>query len=1173
MLSKSVGDLSSSDLLRRNRKQAARIKHSGYLLKRSNDPWKSSNIQTPPIAIRSSNNPIVEPPLNELSTGLAPPATATISRPINNTTTNWLSNGYQNPPSTSHPNTRLIPPQPPQPIPRLDGDNGIKAHDGSGRITNVNNPLQTGLSIPDLSLARSEAAESIASFFGQDASLCYKMPSHTQQQQTQEINTSRSFDGEQSAPELLGNNSFQNYSLNANSSESSHIPPLQKSLTQPIAIASTNSEDSEDSNYNHKRNNYYDTTNMYSRQPIISNNKSNYDFLKPLNVSRPPAYVRMTSEPVIGSNESYPPPPENYIDKKDRHIWKAQYCVLEDGVLYFYTDAETGNSLAAQEERSMSATLNNTYGGYGYPENNNSHNYKSKYYNNCPPTAVNVKNVKEESYEPDHYLAKSPMPRKSYMELNSKAKESNGREGSHHGTDVIWVKRVALNMVGNVRSNTDYGKRVFELLAINYEEESDVNGGALDRLLLRATSEDDMNFWIFQIHRSFITLMKQIAEYVGGHDGLSVSERMSNKLLIDSCGKNSSPLNPVLGHSPFNESSLKAGVGTLSHGHGRSIRHRKSKKEENSNFTNEKVSSSTHLAASPTHYIANTMTSRLRSQSYEKLQTHGDAQEVISESDMSDVMLYSPSPSMRDYKSPNNTPAMVTMASQSIVSSSFSGHTISTQKYIPPQKRKANNKNNPKLDQATADALAEQVRSEDEEIFSPIDNFNDEIATENQEEPMEVVNLALGGCADPTLIDGSICDEKFIKEKASKVEESADGPFGCRANNLEIGATSTLGVRYSNEDSYLIVNDLLDGSSLTEADSFFRFFSEKRSLFAIFDGHCGNHAARFAAEKLRDILVEESRGIERDDNGQNDDPQVRKILNTAISRLDREFCELCSVGGRQWISGSTAIIAIFLNEKLFVANVGDCGGIICCSSPNYNKEQNNDWEILDLEISESLENNESNDTKMSEENFEIIWREISQVHTPSQPEEKQRIESANGWTLIGEQEVVIASQFQTIREHLTDEDVRSLFLRWFSDRSDSSHARIYNVWRVCGDLSVSRAIGDFEYKAAYGTRINDNSWASDAPFDFPSNHSRYFTGDLIISTPDIKSFEVIGDERVLLLACDGFWDVLDADDAVRLIRRLIFERGFNAWESAQRLAKLARCLGSSDNITVIIVQF
>ena len=46
-------------------------------------------------------------------------------------------------------------------------------------------------------------------------------------------------------------------------------------------------------------------------------------------------------------------------------------------------------------------------------------------------------------------------------------------------------------------------------------------------------------------------------------------------------------------------------------------------------------------------------------------------------------------------------------------------------------------------------------------------------------------------------------------------------------------------------------------------------------------------------------------------------------------------------------------------------------------------------------------------------------------------------------------------------------------------------------------------------------------------------------------------------DEFLLLACDGFWDVVDAIDAVRIMRSLLFEKGFSARESADRLVELA----------------
>ncbi len=89
---------------------------------------------------------------------------------------------------------------------------------------------------------------------------------------------------------------------------------------------------------------------------------------------------------------------------------------------------------------------------------------------------------------------------------------------------------------------------------------------------------------------------------------------------------------------------------------------------------------------------------------------------------------------------------------------------------------------------------------------------------------------------------------------------------------------------------------------------------------------------------------------------------------------------------------------------------------------------------------------------------------------------------------------------------------------------------------------------------------------STAPFFYPDNHSRLFNGDLIVSTPDINHFRVSGDDNVLLLACDGLWDVLDPDDAVRLTRKLVFERGLSARES---VSSLFRCQESVYFIFVV----
>ncbi len=867
-------------------------------------------------------------------------------------------------------------------------------------------------------------------------------------------------------------------------SNSSNIPHIPKSNTQPIAIARTMS-DEDDSYENEYYYNYYNRQSQnYNTQSRLMNNynipgkgtgttstlipplntmknKKNTD----INLPRPVSVIRMTSAPAEGAKKVHPLPPNDYIDSKDGHIWRAKYCILEDGVLYFYPTAEIGNSDGAQQERNrMSAKNNiNNYdnddiagvavdnhkygqgGGGGYPSNNNGNN-------NIGSMMVGDGFINDEE-ESDH-LAKSPMPRMSMKTNYFNAGGNNGLDGKDsfcHDPNVYWEKRVALDKVGNVRSNPDYGEKVFELLAINSEEERDMNNGEeVDRLLLRAASVYERNCWILEIHQSYIFLMKRYAEIVGSFKSAGgyldsakyrlPSKTFGSKQSLDRA--NSSPISgAVLGTS-------------LSHGHGRGIRHRRTDVEASLMAQVMQLPQSPKTP-SQTVTIDGGFINRARSHSHDTLTDDRPPKTLeinLAPSDFrSRTNLSQNMPSSRlsellelsmPIASPKLSEAHITKSSNLNIQL-----TATTKKYIPPQKRRNYESS------FDSEAFSEQVKLEEEEFLRSSSSTREkvfQISPTESFEPSEVVNVGLGGCADPSLINGRISDEEFIPEKASKVRQSAEKPFGYKLGSSDIGATSTCGVRDSNEDSYLVVNDLIaDSSTSTEEDSYFSSFS-KRSLFAIFDGHCGNHAARYSAENLKEILVDESVNPMHLEN----DIPIDSILEMTISRLDDKFCELCSEGKRDWFSGTTAIIALVLDEKLIVANVGDCRGILCCSSSESKTEG---WEILLPDDSNSCtnENTESLDNPLSSMYSEIFWKEVASTHSPSHEQEKLRIELANGWTNNSEQEVTIASQFQNIKKHLGDEDVRLMFLRWFSDRSDSRHARILNIWRVCGDLAVS----------------------------------------------------------------------------------------------------------------------
>eukprot|EP00929_Paragymnodinium_shiwhaense_P074007 TRINITY_DN37840_c0_g1_i2.p1 TRINITY_DN37840_c0_g1~~TRINITY_DN37840_c0_g1_i2.p1 ORF type:complete len:435 (+),score=90.26 TRINITY_DN37840_c0_g1_i2:245-1549(+) len=116
--------------------------------------------------------------------------------------------------------------------------------------------------------------------------------------------------------------------------------------------------------------------------------------------------------------------------------------------------------------------------------------------------------------------------------------------------------------------------------------------------------------------------------------------------------------------------------------------------------------------------------------------------------------------------------------------------------------------------------------------------------------------------------------------------------------------------------------------------------------------------------------------------------------------------------------------------------------------------------------------------------------------------------------------------------------------------------------RVCGDLAVSRALGDHEFKEDPGLS----------------------PGEQIIScVPELSHTRQTTQDEFVVLACDGVWDVMSSQDVVDFFAKRLGERRTLAsrLESGElRLSQLTEelldyCispdLGSSDNMTAILV--
>ena len=112
--------------------------------------------------------------------------------------------------------------------------------------------------------------------------------------------------------------------------------------------------------------------------------------------------------------------------------------------------------------------------------------------------------------------------------------------------------------------------------------------------------------------------------------------------------------------------------------------------------------------------------------------------------------------------------------------------------------------------------------------------------------------------------------------------------------------------------------------------------------------------------------------------------------------------------------------------------------------------------------------------------------------------------------------------------------------------------------RVNGELAMSRALGDFRYK--------------DSPL-------LDYTLQKVITVPDIAVHRRCDDDELLLLACDGVFDVMSNSEAVDFVHRILSPGSPSASSSgiispeqaASELIDLALSLESTDNISAIVL--
>ncbi|NXY88320.1 ILKAP phosphatase, partial [Alcedo cyanopectus] len=147
--------------------------------------------------------------------------------------------------------------------------------------------------------------------------------------------------------------------------------------------------------------------------------------------------------------------------------------------------------------------------------------------------------------------------------------------------------------------------------------------------------------------------------------------------------------------------------------------------------------------------------------------------------------------------------------------------------------------------------------------------------------------------------------EEFVEKKVCKGSVSILGLKGYVAERK--------GEREDMQDAHVILNDITEECQPLPSQI------ARVSYFAVFDGHGGVRASKFAAQNLHQNLIKkfpkgEVVSVEK---------TVKRCLLDTFKHTDEEFLKQASSQKPAWKDGSTATCVLAVDNTLYIANLGD----------------------------------------------------------------------------------------------------------------------------------------------------------------------------------------------------------------------------------------------------------
>eukprot|EP01006_Ploeotia_vitrea_P021565 TRINITY_DN53965_c0_g1_i1.p1 TRINITY_DN53965_c0_g1~~TRINITY_DN53965_c0_g1_i1.p1 ORF type:complete len:422 (+),score=213.50 TRINITY_DN53965_c0_g1_i1:52-1317(+) len=402
-----------------------------------------------------------------------------------------------------------------------------------------------------------------------------------------------------------------------------------------------------------------------------------------------------------------------------------------------------------------------------------------------------------------------------------------------------------------------------------------------------------------------------------------------------------------------------------------------------------------------------------------------------------------------------------------------------------------------------------------------------------------------------------------------------------RLTRIETGHASEVGMRPTMEDEVRVVerHEVANaGSSSLKGPLFFA---------GVYDGHAGDAAAKFTGKRLHEVvfeLVEE--GVE-----------VEQALVQAFERTDEEF--FAQASEMEKTAGSTVAVALvdFASQTLWTAHAGDARvtvrrGESETLSPTKDHKASSEAErrrIMDrggfvvfgrvmgeLAIARAI-----GDGEFKLPSSEIV-KEIIKSHREENPEMYKQLKakedndtsaSASAAESKSDQDDAAAAAPQQ-QDHTEDEEEEAAGVAATLGPAPSGAAT------VTAASSTSTAADTTEQTSEQNKNVDadEAKKSSGGGGGGESKHKLNARlediGKLVIATPDVSKIQLQEQDSLMIVACDGLFDVLSNDDALSaLSMHLAATSGDLNQATAQLVRDAIDKHGSRDNVSVVAARF